>query len=92
MRATEGGVSGDRGEERGKQRVGLYTEEKEKAEWADKRSLEEKTQAVLQRMTGMNRECVNARYGRCSAALLIRLASCKSRFHSRSRKDDCGRD
>lgn len=56
MRATEGGVSGDRGEERGKQLVGLNPEEKEKAERGTERSLEEKIQGVLQRMTGMNGE------------------------------------
>lgn len=56
MRATEGGVSGDRGEERGKQLVGLNPEEIEKAERGTERSLEEKIQAVLQRTTGMNGE------------------------------------
>ncbi len=54
MRATEGGVIGDRGEERGKQLVVLN--EKEKAERVAERSLKEKIQGVLPRMAGMNRE------------------------------------
>lgn len=56
MRATEGGVSGDRGEERGKQLVGLNPEEIEKAEQGTERSLEDTKQSVLQRTTGMNGE------------------------------------
>ncbi len=56
MRATEGGVSGDRGEERGKQLVVLNPEEKEKAERGAERSLKEKIQGVSPRMMGMNRE------------------------------------
>lgn len=46
MSAIEGGVSGDRGEERGKQLVGLNPEEKEKAEWGAERPLEERIQGV----------------------------------------------
>lgn len=56
MRATEGGVSGDRGEERGKQLVVLNPEEKEKAERGAERSLKERIQGVSPRMMGMNRE------------------------------------
>jgi len=55
--SKEGGVSGDRGEERGKQLVGLNPKEKEKAEWGTERFREEKMQAVSQRTTGMNYMC-----------------------------------